>query len=44
MPKNEQAVIDSFNDFFKQRAKDRNLNLRSFPLGGQDIIAGADYL
>lgn len=44
MPQNEQAVIDSFNDFFKKRAKDRNLNLRSFPLGGQDIIAGADYL
>jgi hypothetical protein len=44
MIQNEQAVIDSFNDFFKQRARDRNINLRSFPLSGQDIITGADYL
>jgi len=44
MPRLEQAVIDSFNSFFRREAQKSNLQVRSFSLGGQDTWAGADYV
>lgn len=44
MLKHEQAVIDSFNVFFKHRAMALGRNVRSFSLDGQDVLVGADYL
>ena len=44
MAKHEQAVIDSFNKFFERQAALNGRTVRSFSLGGQDALAGADYI
>lgn len=44
MPRLEQSVIDSFNSFFRREAQSSNRQVRSFSLGGQDALAGADYV
>lgn len=44
MAKHEQAVIDSFNKFFERQAAQNGRKVSSFSLGGQDALAGADYI
>lgn len=44
MAKHEQAVIDGFNKYFERQAAALYRTVRSFSLGGQDALAGADYI
>ncbi|MFY9261120.1 MAG: hypothetical protein WAO71_11490 [Gallionella sp.] len=44
MTQHEQSVINVFDKFFEREARKKNIEVRSFSLDGQDVIAGADYI